>query len=192
MPFTDNFNGEGSDVDLASHTPSGGTAWTRVDGAANAGLVGSSGILRSSSATNTLYTCDDQGSVNQYVQFEYRVSSNDFVCNRATNNQNFIGIRGSASKVQIFKRVANTFTQIGTDGGTTLVAGDIIRLESSGDVHTAYVNGNVESGPGGTDAAHNTVTTQGVCIRSVSGNWVDNFEAGTLAAGASRIMFRGS
>jgi hypothetical protein len=185
MAFTDNFT-EASDTALESHTPSGGTAWTRVDGAASGIIVESStGAARAASTTNTLYWCDDQGSADQYVQFTKGVTAdgNSFVCNRATDNQNFIGIRVVAGKVQVWRRNANNFGQIGTDGNLAVVTGDTIRLESNGDVHTAYVNGVADSNAGGTYSPFNTVTRQGLCTRSNlpdGSAWVDNFEAGAL------------
>jgi hypothetical protein len=189
MAFTDNFT-DTDTTTLETHTPSGGTAWTRVDGTAGA-LTINTNVLKVLAATNTLYVCDDQGSVNQYVQYKHQTNMNDFVCNRATDANNFIGIRVSAGKVQIFKRVTSTFTQLGSTGATTVNAGDTVRLESSGDVHTAKINGNLEASVGGTDSAHNSVTRQGVCGRTASSlNIVDDFEAGILS-GASRIMFRG-
>jgi hypothetical protein len=181
MAFTDTFT-EGSDTNLESHTPSGGTAWTRVDGAAGAAVVNAANdALHAASATNTMYRCDDQGSADQYVQ--YKVSSlNDnvsFVCNRATDANNFIGVRVNATKIELFKRVTGTFTQLGVDGTTTVVVTDVIKLESEGDDHRVYINGNLEITR--TDTAHNTVTRQGVCIRGTQGHWIDDFEAGVLA-----------
>jgi hypothetical protein len=197
MAFTDNFT-EASDTALESHTPSGGTAWTRVDGVASGCIVESAtNALRAASTTNTLYWCDDQGSADQYVQFVKgpTADGNSFVCNRATDNQNFIGIRVVAGAVQIWRRNTNNFGQIGTDGNIAVVTGDTIRLESEGDTHRAYVNGVADSNATGTYSPFNTVTRQGVCNRSNladGSNWIDNFEAGALSAGASRIMFRGS
>jgi hypothetical protein len=180
MAFTDNFT-DTDTTTLETHTPSGGTAWTRVDGTAGGAKIVSN-ILQAAAATNTLYICDDQGNADQYVQYKHHNNMNDFVCNRATDSNNFIGIRVTASKVQIYKRVTATFTQLGSTGTTTVNNGDIIRLESSGNVHTAKINGNLESGVGGTDAAHNTVTRQGICARTASAlNIVDDFEAGTLS-----------
>jgi hypothetical protein len=180
MAFTDTFT-DTDTTTLETHTPSGGTAWTRVDGTAGAcSIVGN--ILRVNAASNTLYICDDQGNADQYVQYKHQNNMNDFVCNRATDANNFIGIRVSAGKVQIFKRVTSTFTQLGSTGATTVSANDIIRLESSGNVHTAKINGNTEAGVGGTDAAHNSVTRQGICGRTASIlNIADDFEAGSLS-----------
>ena len=194
MAFTDDFSGEVSDVDLASHTPSGGTAWSRVGGVANSAEVFSAssdaGVPGSAAATNTLYQCDDQGNSAQYIQCSYLPSSTaSFLANRATDANNFVGVRVSGAKVQIFKRVAGSFTQLGSTGSTTVSSGDTIKLESDGsDVHTAFINGSSESGPGGTDTAHSSVTTQGFCARLESGSDVsvmDDFEAGVLGGGVT-------
>lgn len=196
MAFTDNFT-EASDTALESHTPSGGTAWTRVDGVASGIIVDSStNAARAASSTNTLYWCDDQGSADQYVQYVLGTTSdiNSFICNRATDSNNFIGIRVVAGVVQVWRRNAGSFGQLGTNGNLAVSNGDTIRLESEGDEHRAYVNGVQDSNAGGTYSPFNTVTRQGLCNRSNlpdNSNWIDDFEAGVLG-GASRIMFRGS
>lgn len=184
MAFTDNFNGEASNVDLASHVPSGGTAWTRVDGSVNMGQVSSSTnrlINNTSNATGALYQCDDQGSANHYLQY---VASNTniaaFICNRASANTDYIGIRIFSSKVQIWKRVGGTLTQLGADGTTTVSAGATIRLESSGNTHTAFINGTQEIQR--TDSHNSTVTRQGVNARSAGAvALADDIEFGSLS-----------
>jgi hypothetical protein len=194
--FTDNFTETGTGVDLASHAPSGGTSWTRVEAISTCTCDSTVNVLIKNAADSNgaMYRCDDQGSVDQYVQFAV-VATNQasFVANRASANTSYIGVRsnGATPKVQIFKRVAGTFTQLGSNGATTVVAGNTIRLESSGDAHEAYLQGVSQVGPTN-DAHNNTVTRQGVNGRSAdSGNWIDTFEAGTLgAAGPVVPIFR--
>jgi hypothetical protein len=178
-----------TDTNLVSHTPDTGTGWTRVDGVDNAAFVrASDDRLLSNSATNTLYICDDQGSAAQYHEWVFNVINASFVVNRATDSNNFIGSRAqnAPAKLQLFKRVTATFTQLGSNGATTIVAGDTARLESdSADAHELYLNGVSQVGPV-TDAAHNSVTTQGVVGRATLAQWIDYFEAGVLVAGGTR------
>jgi hypothetical protein len=183
--FTDNFTEAGTNVDLAAHTPSGGTAWTRQSGTANTcECEAPANLVKNASDSNgALYQCDDQGSADQYVQFAV-VATNQasFVCNRASSNLAYIGVRvnGAPSKVQIFKRVAGVYTQLGSNGATTAVAGNTVRLESSGDAHEAFLNSVSQVGPTN-DTHNNTITRQGVNGRSAdSGSWIDTFEAGIL------------
>ena len=188
--FTDNFNGEGSSVDLAAHTPSGGTAWTRIDGSANMATVLTANILNcnTTDVSGALYVCDDQGSANHYLQYNAKSTiAQAFVANRATDRDNFIGTRLLNTKVEIYKRVTSTFTQLGSTGTTVGAVDDVIRLESdSADAHEAFLNAASEVGPA-TDAFNSSETRQGVVARKVSGDWLDNFEAGTLAAGGLSI-----
>jgi hypothetical protein len=187
--FIDTFTEATTDTNLVSHTPDTGTGWTRVDGVDNAAFVrASDDRLLSNNATNTLYICDDQGSADQYHEWVFNVINASFVVNRATDSNNFIGSRAqnTPAKLQIFKRVTGTFTQLGSNGATTIVAGDTARLESdSADAHELYLNGASQVGPV-TDTAHNTVTRQGVVGRSTTAQWIDYFEAGVLSAAGTR------
>jgi len=188
MAFLDNFNGEATTVDLASHVPSGGTAWTRVDGSANMAQVSSSSstlIKNTTDNSGALYLCDDQGSADQYVQY---VCKNADVfqpaVNRAVSRFSWVGVRVNAGNVSILKCVPGpTYTALAT-GTTTVVVGDTIRLESQGSTHRGYINGALELTV--TDSHNSTVTRQGVVPRATSGaSWLDDFEAGALAGGAT-------
>lgn len=190
--FTDNFNGEASNVDLAAHTPSGGTAWTRIDGVDGMAQVSSTSdrlINNTSSSTGALYQCDDQGNVDQYVQYICENNSiSAFICNRATNRSNFIGVRTLTADTQIYKNDGGSFTQLGTTVNTA-AAGETIRMESSGDAHEAFEGGVSVLGPLN-DAFNNTETRQGVCARiSGTAGWADDFEAGTLGGGTTDAAF---
>jgi hypothetical protein len=191
--FTDTF----TDTDgtaLESHTPSGGTAWTRVDGVAGDAAINSNQLR--STGTDTLgaaYRCDTQGQAAHYTQWVV-VSlgagglTGAFVCNRITDRSNYIGARvltpGGTALYQIFKRNAGTFSQLGSNSATTAVAGDVAKLESSAaDAHTLYQNGSAVVGPV-TDAFNNTQVRQGINVRSKIENVIDTFEAGALVTNA--------
>lgn len=184
--FTDAFTDDGSGTeDLAAHTPTGGTAWTRVDGSADMAQV-TGGILRNNTAdgSGAAYRCDDQGSSAQYVQY-IAISSlemNAFVCNRLTDRSNFLGVRKNSIGV-FYKRVAGAFTQIGTSSAPA--TNSVVRLESdASNAHTVYDDGVAIIGPT-TDSFNSTETRQGVLARtSGAADWADDFEAGVLSAGS--------
>lgn len=185
MPFTDNFNGESSEVDLAAHVPSGGAAWTRVDGAANHLTVISAGwaVNNTNDDAGALYRCDDQGSSAHYTQFK-TLDENAvmFVANRATNRSNFFGVRTRAGTCEVFKRTAGAFTSLGASGASTVKADDVVRFEvSAGNVHTTKVNGIQVHQV--TDSFNSTETRQGLVARSRGrSSWLDDYEAGPLSA----------
>lgn len=192
MPFQDSFTNSGANTNLESWTPTGsGTAWTRVDGAAGAIVVSATFDYASCQiSTNTLYQCDDQGSANHYSQavIKETASQASFLCNRATNSNNFIGARSnSSSKAEIYKRVSGSFTLLATSTSSTAV-NDTIRIESnSANLHTVKINGATYASA--TDSAHSTVTRQGLCCRQGIDTW-DDYEAGALTAAATSIAFR--
>jgi hypothetical protein len=179
--FTDNFTNGGSNTNLGSWTPSGGTAWTHVDGTSSWAYVhaGFDWLVNfTSDNTGASWRCDDQGSADHYTQWVTRhVTLNAFVCNRHVSRSSYIGSRTNVN-VAIF-RVDGAFTSLGTGGSPA--TGNTIRLESSGDSHEAFLNGASVVGPVN-DAYNNTATRQGVNARSGGENsWLDNFEAGVLA-----------
>jgi hypothetical protein len=192
--FTDDFNGEVSTVNLEDHTPDGGDAWTRIDGNADYARVSSVTnrlICGTADSLGGLFVCDDQGSPDQYVQ--YKIDDDDgelfsFVCNRATDRQNIIGVRhrgsGLGNIIELFKKDAGTFTKLANSANGAATDGDSARLESEGNTHSVFI----DSGSGfasviapANDSFNATETRQGVLCRSdgVVG-LLDDFEAGTL------------
>lgn len=182
--FIDTFGGEVSNTNLESHTPTGGTGWTRIDGAAGDARVSSAGFL-SGSSTGAFYKCDDQDSANQYL--EYLVANgnnrNSLFVNRASDKDNFIGIKPQVN-IELWKNVTGVETLLGVGiGGTN--NGDVFRLESSGNSHEVYLDGGSEIGPVN-DTFNNTVTGQGFVARNDSfNNIATSFEAGTLGVGSA-------
>lgn len=186
--FTDTFT-DTNGTDLASHTPSGGTAWARVDGTAGWGEIqGNEASGNTTDSAGACYRCDDQGNAAHYVQSQWRGNSTCLILNRTTGRGNAIGLARSSTALayRIFKIAAGTFTNLGTGASSTAV-GDIFRLESSGNNHTAYLNGAVEIGPI-SDSHNNTVTRQGILFRQTTGAFVDDFEAGLLTAPVARLV----
>lgn len=187
--FTDDFSGEVSNVDLVSHTPSGGTAWDRVDGVDTDAVIDSTNHwlqCSTGSGNGALYRCDDEGSADNYIQYVTKnLFMNAFVVSRATAFGDFIGVRTASNVAQIYKRQSGSFTQQGTNS-STVSGDDVIKMEiTDTDTSVLYVNGVEDTGPGAVSTFNNTVTRQGIVSRSTNGgSWADDFEAGVLAAPA--------
>lgn len=186
MAFTDVFTGTSGDT-LESRT-----GWTRVDGAAGAAQINASNQLKGTSATNSAYTCTDQGSANHYTQVIVKAVGTraSFWSIRTTNSNNFIGVRGygATAKTQIYKRDTGSFTQLSTDGATTVAVDDVLYVEGDGNNITGKLNASTEVGPT-TETFNNTVTTQGLVIRESWDPIIDDFEAGALAAAAGNPWY---
>ncbi len=187
MAFTDNFDGEASEIDLISHTPSGGGTWTKGFGSEAACKVGTYNTLKSHAASsgNVVYLCTDQGSADQYMQFKAvdLAFSSFFICRNVSGTASGILVRiQSNGTVSLQKN--SPLTQLGTWAG--VVAGDIVRLECQGDNLTVKVNGTTRISV--SDALNNTATRQGVWSRSEAAGQLeqigDDFEAGVLDAAA--------
>ncbi len=191
--FRDNFDGAGSNTNLESWTPSGGTAWTKVEGDSGKVLVSSSSerlivgnVVNSNNPS--AFHCDDQSSPDQYVQYVMQSDTNSFICNRMTDGDNYVGIRRNSGNAQLFKNVAGSFTSLGT-GSTSLSGNPTLKLESdSSDDHTVYLDtgsGFSEEIAGVNETAGNTVSRQGVSGRHTGSllGWADDFEAGVLSSG---------
>ena len=183
--FTDDFSGEASNTDLVSHTPSGGTAWTQQSGSANDAVATSGGICATGGAG--VYTCDDQGSADQYTQgIVQSTTVSGFIIIRLSDANNWWGVR-ARSNGQLYKVVAGSFSLQGTGAGISVSDG--LRIEGSGnsievfkDTGSGYAS---FIGPV-TDSFNNTATLQGLGGSSfVTGSLTDDFEAGVLSAGAT-------
>jgi hypothetical protein len=195
MAFTDNFSGESVDTPLDTRTPSGGTAWSRVDTAvSNDPFVSSAGILNGNvTTTNRLYQCDDQSSADHYVQFVWKATAGiaSFVANRATNQNNYFGVRvasTSGGQLQLIRNQSG-LTTIGTYTIGSIPTDLTIRYEVEGDDHSVYLDGVLRIGPI-TDTFNNTETRQGIVGRNDGSAlaWLDNFEAGPMAAPGTEAL----
>ena len=190
--FTDNFDGAGSNTDLAAWTPSGGGAWTRTGGSTNDTVVAPDGNVWSNtgSGSGAIYRCTDQASADQYLQVVLADGNGHggLYCNRASDELNYIGGQYNAGFLEIWKRNAGTFTELGFFSVST-AANDVIRLESSGNNHTLYRNAGAVISPV-SDAFNNTVTRQGINGRddAATNPWLKSFEAGTIGGGAPALF----
>lgn len=196
--FQDGFGGESSGTDLASHTPdTSGTAWTRQTGSLHDIDVGAAGIAYVTGAGN--YTCDDQGSTEQYTQITVPagMNSSTFALCRWSDGNNFWGFRNynPSTAIQLYTKEAGSFNNRGSYSHTD-VAGDKIKLEMTGN------NGEVFLDTGGgftsiigpyNSSFNNTATGQGIGGSSATtGNFADYFEAGTLSSGTTPVTVTAS
>lgn len=190
-PFLDDFT-EASNTNLEDHTPSGGTAWTLGGGATGAALVqGTNNALRTRSTTASYYTCDDQGSANQYAQARLKalVTSfpNSYVACRLIDASNFVGWRCAgtgSSGLRLSENISGTVTDKVSFQG---VDESVYRVEVDGTTAWIYEDGFDKSG-GGVTVASSTETSQGVRIGSEStSDWIDDFEAGALGGSGHSV-----
>lgn len=172
--FTDDFN-------RANENLSANANWTQIDGSAAAITVASNQLAATANPSTVL--SPDLGSVNHYVAYTLAsVGTNGpFALVRATNTNNWVGVRNSASSYQIFKMVAGTITQIPFTSPTPAV-GDRVRLSAiDGNVMLSINGSDVSATPLSLGGDNLTSTRQGVLARTAARSpWLDDYEAGAL------------
>lgn len=173
--FIDSFNRDDENLAVSPN-------WTRVGGVAGAAAIRSNEVAFLST-TETVYLCPDLGSADHFTQIERRTSaiSGYFdCCVRITDTDNFIGVRKGDPEWELFKRVAGTFTQLGTSAQGSAI-GDVVRLEANGDQLNVFRNENLIIGPI-TETDHQAVTRQGFIVRNTLANpAIDNFRVQVLS-----------
>jgi hypothetical protein len=122
----------------------GGT-WTLLDGTSGWGVIASNALASNTTdSTGASFRCPDIGNKNHWVEITIPsplpTNSGPFACCRLADRSNFVGIRVINSSVEVYKRVGGTLSAL-TSGGTTVVAGDVIRLECRDDTYTLKKNG---------------------------------------------------
>lgn len=197
MAFTDAFTQAGVTVDLATHVPTGGTAWTRTGAADSIVVNEGANTARASGGSTAIYVCDDQGSANHYTQARLKILNasgfgNAFLASRLVDSNNFVGWRlsgagGSGSR--LVKCVSGTVTDLVTHQGTDE---SIYKVECDGTNVKLYEDG-VQQGSTQTVSDHQTETSQGLVNRNENKtvDWLDDFEAGALGGGATEYTITG-
>lgn len=185
MAFTDDFTFSGTAGSLQNLSARAG--WSLVaGGAAGDAYVPSSGTaLACSPSTESAFRCTDQASASHYTEALMLGDCPGFVCVRLTDPNNWIGFRYSGGVFQVYKRVAGSFTQLGSDYSVSLAGGKTGRLAANGDTITFTVDGVARClGAGVTETFNNTETRQGIVARnSGTDPWLDDFEAAALSTG---------
>lgn len=145
--ITDNFNRADNPLSLGSSSE--GWSWTAVDG--TWGISSNNAIQSVISLNETARAESDLTTDAHYTQLTITRFASDNIgvggpCTRfSASAKTFYTYlwRRSSTQYQLFKCVANTFTQLGT-GGSTNADGDVIRLSSnSSNQHAGYRNGAV-------------------------------------------------
>lgn len=188
-PFKDTFV-DSSVTNLESHTPSGGTAWTLQSGSAGTfkTVGGSAAGLKCSTGTLGWYSCDSQGSADQYVTVTLSNLANyglAAVC-RATDANNWVGYYNPGTGgvgSRLSKKISGTITDLIT---WQPVAGDVNKVVCSGSTIQVFQNG-TQKGTNQTVTNFTSVIPQGLTNDGgfSSGTIITYFEAGTLGGGGS-------
>lgn len=184
---TDNFNR--ASVNLSGNTPSdGGSAWVVHAGTWS---VTVSNTVNKTATFNANETCSLESSVSDVdVQATYSILGNGGPCARLADNNNFLVVIVTATNAIMYKRVAGTFTQLGTTYGGTTAVNDVWKLTPNGTSLTARQNGT--SRITATDGAGQTNTKHGLYAFSTTGDW-DDFSITGLGAttGTRPLVGRG-
>lgn len=179
--FADNFNRANENLEASAN-------WTLIDGLAGNISVSSNHITCAQTSTaDASYNCPNIGSDSMYVELDWNLTSGTpsmFFCGRHQDSNNFIGMRynGPTNGVQIYKRVAGTFTNLGSHAGS-ITAGSTLRMEIDGTANTVrgLVNGTQVIAPIDITGVLTGVTKAGLISRTTfTTNWADNFGAGSL------------
>lgn len=179
----DDFNRADSTSSLG--TPSdGGSSW--VAAAGTWGINSNRGYLATSSGgQETAYLESSVADVD--VQVTLAVSGSDYgVCARLTDaSNNLIGIRSGASDYRIYKRVAGSFTQLGSTVAVTSANGDVMKFTANGSSLTLYQNG--VSKVTATDSFNNTATKHGLRSNADTTTRFDDFSITGIGGGGTPV-----
>lgn len=169
---------------LANQNLEAVTGWTMMAGGTAGQGVVSAGKLASTTTASpgSMYLSPDMGNQNHWCEITLPAplpaSSGPFACCRVTDNQNYVGIRSLNGAIELYRRDASNMNSLYTSGAI-LVAGDVIRLETSGTTWTVKRNGGtLNSGAIGNVAF--TSTRQGFVARSVAQPLATRYAAGGL------------
>lgn len=192
MAFTDDFTGTFGDYISAR------TGWT---GTASAGPKIGINIANGGPVGHAI--CTDQGSADQYTQAKTihfaGGFANSILAVRLVDRQNCIGYLlggvGAAGR-RLSKIVAGTQTDLITSQG---VSGEWIKVEAEGTSIRLYEGGTgatpswTQVGSDQTVSDFSTETSQGLALNDGGTGdlaWLDDFEAGALAAPAADTFFQ--
>ncbi len=188
MAFADNFNRANANLE-ASPNASGGGSWSH-DGLIAGALIISGNQLQcnTTNSTGSAYKTVNQGSADHYVEFRAVSVSNGtgsfFAC-RLADRSNFVGMRAgnfeSDGRIEVYRRVGGTLTNLYTSPGGSMFVGDVLRLECSGSTFTVKKNGAVVTGPTAIGDGSLTSSDTGIVARTVSALIADDFVAGAIA-----------
>ena len=179
---TDDFNRADSSSSLG--TPSdGGTGYTISSG--TWGIASNQGRCVSSTAQSIAYT--EASAANADVQVTLTTISTDIgvVCRVVDSNNYILGTATGGSGYRLYKRVAGSFTQLGSTSVNIPANGEVLKLTLNGSSLTLYSNG--VSRVAATDSAHSTATKHGLRANSDTSSRFDDFSVTDLSAGGAAV-----
>lgn len=198
---TENFSGT-ADVTLQGKTTTtGGLTWA-ASGAFvpdEQGLkLNGSGVGKNSS-TNGCLSYVNAGAADSYAQARFldgfTTNQGISVAVACVDLNNWIALcTFVAGQVRLLKRVGGTLSAVATITGLTLTSGDVFKITREGTTVKLYQNGvqiGVTAGYTVADAVFTGVTNVGLWAKVVSTSLVDDFEAGTMAAGGTLTIGSG-
>lgn len=186
MAFTDDFTGTENDA-LSSRSGWSGTAGAEINASNQLRRDGDGG-------SNNYNKCTDQGDADHYTQANVYASGTNInqgfpVAIRLTDGSNFIAVRVYADTYSLEKRDAGSFTLLDSVSAAGFTTGDMFYLEGEGNSISFENQNDGASALSATETFNNTETGQGLNPRRPQGAsedpWLNNFEAGALAAGGA-------
>ncbi len=193
--FEDTFT-EASDVNIESHTPTVGTAWTLEVGTAGAIQVDGSNTdaVNQADASGGVATSDNLSNADHEVTFDMIQNANGlyanwFCCVRLVDQDNFAGgvEQDTINSSRLVKMVATTKTTL---VDMTHAANDTYNIKVTGTTVQVFLN-SVQQGSDQTVSDHSTETSQGFNMSGslrTNGHF-DNYLADEITGGAATPKF---
>lgn len=175
----DNFNRADSSTSLGAPSDGGGGYTTN----GTWGIVSSRAYCVVSAAQSVAYL--DASITDADVQVTLATMSADvgLVARVVDSNNYFLSAVTSGTGFRLYKRVAGSFTQLGTTYSGTPANGDVLKLTVNGTSLTVYVNGT--SRITATDSSHASATKFGLRAHNDSSSRFDDFSVTGLGGGTS-------
>ena len=171
------------DFSQAPGTDLSATGWTKVGNAGSTAKISATNTVDLAYATGEAAYYIDTGNVVHYAE-AYLVPVNGTpasfpLCVRLIDTSNFVGLRIQRTQIELYQRVAGTFTSLAITGtsNVTVYTEGVYRLEARADNTVAlYFAGNL-LGAYNMPAGLNAATKVGMVIRSAGtlANALDNF-----------------
>lgn len=185
----DNFNRADSASSLG--TPSdGGSAWVPNSGAW--GISGNAGYNPGSTAQGTaILEASISDADVQVTLSTIGATSDSGICCRSSDDSNNIVTAANVVSTfyKAFKRVAGSFTQLGSTYTATPVSGDVVRCNANGSNLTIYVN--AVSRITATDSFNSTATKHGLRANADILTRFDTFSITALSASSRPVKMAG-
>lgn len=185
MNRSDNFNRADSSTSIGSPSDGGG-AYT-ISPSSTWGIASNKAYKIAIDITHDIAYLEASSAI---VDVQATVGTADVMglIARVADNSNYILVQITATLLGLYKKVAGTFTQIGTNYTGSFSANDVIKLTINGaNLISGYQNGTLRKS--GTDAAGSANTKHGIYIYNVLSRWDDLTITDTTAASRPALIF---